>query len=472
MQQLDYWFSKSGGKPFYKFTNAPEQQNPFYKEGDSWCEELSFSVDEFRTAFGHIGIKYNSKKEFQAAIDSEVGLFQNKFYAAYTDKMKYITYYHRNNELVDYILNCLINGEYQSTEIAIANLRKQAKSIYVNGESQSTYMGKVNPELNTDTNTDTTTNNTSNKKREQAPPSLQNENSFFSENEEKEEVEVNANFDSHYSTDSKINEEAKFDVATLILELVEKVATEAEAYYLACFKTSKPRNKQSIDKHYIKHESSSYALFCAQKFRDMCEKQGINPQSIYQVNFEGENNQKKWFGNESSKKGSFNVENIPAVPLSMIEKFKDVSNKENENEIVESINDWAQLKITGKTTKKRVSRFTILAEIFACGKYSFEFMSYHRFAQNACEKDYLTLFFADTDEKYKQFQQPKQNKQFQQSNQDTPQYSDRDKAEIAAMFRYYEQGKQRDVEDMVIMLGYRGIDGAQLIREKYGIGQS
>ena len=173
MQQLDYWFSKSEGKPFYKFTSPPEQQNPFYKDGDSWCEELSFSVDEFRTAFGHIGIKYNSKKEFQAAIDSEMGLFQNKFYAAYTDKMKYITYYHRNNELVDYILNCLINGEYQSTEIAIDNLRKQTKPIYVNGESQSTYMGKANPELNTDSNTNTNTDNKTNSNtytREQVAP--------------------------------------------------------------------------------------------------------------------------------------------------------------------------------------------------------------------------------------------------------------------------------------------------------------
>lgn len=49
LQQIIYWHSKMNG-PFYKFIE-PSKNNPAYKEGDSWCEELGFSVKEFRTAY-------------------------------------------------------------------------------------------------------------------------------------------------------------------------------------------------------------------------------------------------------------------------------------------------------------------------------------------------------------------------------------------------------------------------------------
>src|SRR5574342_631762 len=50
MSQLEYWFEE---KPdgFYKFLQSPEGGHPNYKPGDSWCEELAFSKEEFRNAF-------------------------------------------------------------------------------------------------------------------------------------------------------------------------------------------------------------------------------------------------------------------------------------------------------------------------------------------------------------------------------------------------------------------------------------
>ena len=48
MQQLEYWFANFVNG-FYKFL-AP-CKHPRYKVGDSWTEELNFTVREFRTGF-------------------------------------------------------------------------------------------------------------------------------------------------------------------------------------------------------------------------------------------------------------------------------------------------------------------------------------------------------------------------------------------------------------------------------------
>lgn len=54
MQQLDYWF-KTYPESFYKFLEPCDAIG--YKQGDSWCEELGFSADEFRNAFDQIGVR-------------------------------------------------------------------------------------------------------------------------------------------------------------------------------------------------------------------------------------------------------------------------------------------------------------------------------------------------------------------------------------------------------------------------------
>ena len=49
LQQLIFYASNNNYKPFYKFIEPCN--NKLYKEGDSWIEELGFTVYEFRSAY-------------------------------------------------------------------------------------------------------------------------------------------------------------------------------------------------------------------------------------------------------------------------------------------------------------------------------------------------------------------------------------------------------------------------------------
>ena len=188
MQQLDYWFSKHPDG-FFKFLE-PCPNSSQYREGDSWSEELGFSTAEFRTAFDAIGVRYNSKRQYDAAAAEGVQFCVNdtedvrqKFYCSYHDKFKGVTVYFRNHELVDAELDklqftpgkvtvrrskslALVNEGSQSTEIDNLNLRKSTTSIYVDEESQPTYLHDLNL-LNKDAEitTETTTKNTHNTER-------------------------------------------------------------------------------------------------------------------------------------------------------------------------------------------------------------------------------------------------------------------------------------------------------------------
>lgn len=55
LQQVLYWWKKSGRKRFYKFRDKCD--HALYVEGDSWCEELGFTGREFDTAIKKIGFK-------------------------------------------------------------------------------------------------------------------------------------------------------------------------------------------------------------------------------------------------------------------------------------------------------------------------------------------------------------------------------------------------------------------------------
>jgi hypothetical protein len=125
MQQLDYWFSKKNGEPFYKF-KAP-CENEYYKSGDSFTEELGFSIEEFTNAFAKIGFSYKSKTEFENATDK----FQGMFYCSYFDRKEGLTFYFRNHELLDTKLNELFTVKQESpfTENGKVYLQKTAKSI-------------------------------------------------------------------------------------------------------------------------------------------------------------------------------------------------------------------------------------------------------------------------------------------------------------------------------------------------------
>lgn len=147
-QQLEYWFDKQGDK-FYKFLEPCNSSA--YKDGDSWTEELAFSKDEFRTAFDNIGIRYNSKKDYDAKEDDK---FDGKFYLSYHDKIRGITWYMRNAKLIESTLR----------EMERSIIRKSEKPIYVNWESDSAQVDKVNPDY-----TEITTKNNT---KEETPNSL------------------------------------------------------------------------------------------------------------------------------------------------------------------------------------------------------------------------------------------------------------------------------------------------------------
>ncbi len=107
MQQLDFWF-ESHPDGFYKFLEPTNHKA--YKTGDSWTEELGMTVDEFRSAFDKIGIRYKSRTEFMKA--KELGdIFQGKFYCSFVDRRANLTHYFRNDVLLDEALDGLIHND-------------------------------------------------------------------------------------------------------------------------------------------------------------------------------------------------------------------------------------------------------------------------------------------------------------------------------------------------------------------------
>lgn len=108
-QQLEYWFEKRKGEPFYKFLSPCPNKKALYKDGDSWTEELGISELEFRTAFDGIGIRYTSKTEYLSAVEKERQFYRDTpkgpeqvlLYCSYQDKKTGLTYYVRNHHYVD-----------------------------------------------------------------------------------------------------------------------------------------------------------------------------------------------------------------------------------------------------------------------------------------------------------------------------------------------------------------------------------
>lgn len=149
MQQLDFRFAGNGGAPFYKFLNPQieladangnitKAAHHAYIKGDSWVEELSFSAEEFRVAFDKIGIRYNSFSEYKRSANNG-DPFRGKYYLSYHDKIQGMTWYHRNDPLVDSLLDKVfshksedsisVNRETRSTEIGKVDLRKSGNPI-------------------------------------------------------------------------------------------------------------------------------------------------------------------------------------------------------------------------------------------------------------------------------------------------------------------------------------------------------
>lgn len=101
MGQLEFWFKTQSGKTFYKFLEPC--RHAAYREGDSWQEELAMSPTEFRMAFKRIGVAYKSKKAFLESKDR----FQGKYYASYYDRIRKMTFYYRNDAVVEAVFKAI-----------------------------------------------------------------------------------------------------------------------------------------------------------------------------------------------------------------------------------------------------------------------------------------------------------------------------------------------------------------------------
>lgn len=71
LQQIIYHWDRNGRKPFYKFKEPPDSKNKFYRDGDSWTEELGFSRKEFDAAIKKIGYKKSKKNQAKHGLPVE-----------------------------------------------------------------------------------------------------------------------------------------------------------------------------------------------------------------------------------------------------------------------------------------------------------------------------------------------------------------------------------------------------------------
>jgi hypothetical protein len=158
MTQLDYFFGMKDKKDgsykfengFYKFMEPIEDKidenrntvtgHEKYFKGDSWCECLNVTSDEFRTMFDKIGKRYPSATTYRAACDSG-DPFQGKYYLSFIDRKTNLTWYLRNHQKVDAVLDKIfvISGA--------ENCSKPSKSNVPHStwQNPSTVNGKTHP---------------------------------------------------------------------------------------------------------------------------------------------------------------------------------------------------------------------------------------------------------------------------------------------------------------------------------------
>lgn len=135
--QLLYWVKRKGNG-FYKF-KTPSENNPYYKKGDSWCEELGFSVDELDGAI----------KKLKAA-----NLLDKK---TLPDRR---TIWTLNLELLSDKLSKL-KATTEFTQMGKPELRNRENPSYVNGNFPVTKTGKEQLPYNTEITTETTSESSS-----------------------------------------------------------------------------------------------------------------------------------------------------------------------------------------------------------------------------------------------------------------------------------------------------------------------
>ncbi|OCR86681.1 hypothetical protein CFT13S00388_07965 [Campylobacter fetus subsp. testudinum] len=107
LSQFLYWYEKNGGE-FYKFREPCSHS--LYKQGDSWCEELEFSVKQ---------------------IDRIIKSLKEKNIITTRTDINRITYYDVNLEQLNNLLNGIyVNDKREDIELPKGHLRSCQKGIY------------------------------------------------------------------------------------------------------------------------------------------------------------------------------------------------------------------------------------------------------------------------------------------------------------------------------------------------------
>ena len=151
LQQISYWWHKSGRKPFYKFRAPNEHQK--YRQGDSWTEELGMTVYEFDGALRRIGKKVTKGQSKADLLNSHLVIY-------WTDSNR-LTWYQLNESLFYTALCYAYNDPAVLKEVALSDLLgKREKPNYLGKREKPNYLYSKT----------TTENNTDNKGKSQNPP--------------------------------------------------------------------------------------------------------------------------------------------------------------------------------------------------------------------------------------------------------------------------------------------------------------
>lgn len=126
-------FRSTNGEPFYKFKSPCS--HPLYKEGDSWIEELGFSICEFDTALSKISTRINSKTDIS----------QIKTPVYHWTTIDRVTYYQLNLEVLNKKLS-EIYDIYVNEESACSKNKNTNLDITNNTSYKEEKKGKDNKE--------------------------------------------------------------------------------------------------------------------------------------------------------------------------------------------------------------------------------------------------------------------------------------------------------------------------------------
>jgi hypothetical protein len=122
LQQIIYWSLKKNCEPFYKFKQKCTHE--FYKNGDSWFEELGFSRRQFDNALNAIGFKKGTPPKEQVAQTEEEALI-----VYWTDSQR-LTWYSVNFKILEKKLVELYSLPTPDTDKKRTLLSKDQNELY------------------------------------------------------------------------------------------------------------------------------------------------------------------------------------------------------------------------------------------------------------------------------------------------------------------------------------------------------